>query len=117
MSINLIELVKSQLGPETVSQAATQLGESESGVSKAISALLPAVIGGFSNSNAQSELFSTLKDAASSGVLSNLLGNLGENDSLISRILSLIFGDGDKLSALTSSVSSFAGISLSLIHI
>jgi len=111
MSINLIELVKSQLGPETVSQAATQLGESESGVSKAISALLPAVVGGFSNSNSQSELFSTLKDAASSGVLSNLLGNLGGNDSLISRILSLIFGDGDKLSALTSSVSSFAGIS------
>lgn len=111
MSINLIELVKSQLGPETVSQAATQLGESESGVSKAISALLPAVIGGFSNSNSQSELFSTLKEAASSGVLSNLLGNLGENDSLVSRILSLIFGDGDKLSALTSSVSSFAGIS------
>ena len=111
MSINLIDLIKGQLGPATVSQTATQLGESESGISKAISALLPAVVGGFANSNAQSELFSTVKEAASSGVLSNLLGNLNGNDSVISKILSLIFGDGDKLAAITNSVSNYAGIS------
>jgi len=111
MSINLIDLIKGQLGPATVSQTATQLGESESGISKAISALLPAVVGGFVNSNAQSELFSTVKEAASSGVLSKLLGNLNGGDSVISRILSLIFGDGDKLAAITNSVSSYAGIS------
>ncbi len=110
MSINLIDLIKGQLGPETVSQTATQLGESESGISKAISALLPAVIGGFANNNTQSELFSTVKEAASSGVLSSLLGNLNGGDSIISKILSLIFGDGDKLAAITNSVSSFAGI-------
>lgn len=110
MSINLIDLIKGQLGPATVSQAATQLGESESGISKAISALLPAVVGGFANSNTQSELFSTVKEAASSGVLSNLLGNLSGSDSVISKILSLIFGDGDKLAAITNSVSSYAGI-------
>ncbi|WP_379964205.1 DUF937 domain-containing protein [Epilithonimonas sp. UC225_85] len=110
MSTNLIDLIKGQLGPSTVSQSATQLGESESGISKAISALLPAVIGGFANSNTQSELFSTVKDAASSGVLSNLLGNLSGSDSVISKILSLIFGDGDKLAAITSAVSSYAGI-------
>jgi len=110
MSINLIDLIKGQLGPATVSQAATQLGESESGVSKAISALLPAVVGGFANSNTHSELFSTVRDAASTGVLSNLLGNLSGSDSVISKILSLIFGDGDKLSAITNAVSSYAGI-------
>jgi len=110
MSINLIELIKSQLGAATVSQTATQLGESESGISKAISALLPAVIGGFANSNTQSELFSTVKDATSSGILSNLLGNLNGNDSVVSKILSLIFGGGDKLAAITNSVSSYAGI-------
>ena len=110
MSINLIDLIKGQLGPATVSQTATQLGESESGISKAISALLPAVVGGFANSNTQSELFSTVKDAASSGVLSNLLGNLNGSDSVISKILSLIFGDGDKLAAITNAVSSYAGI-------
>jgi len=110
MSINLIDLIKSQLGPATVSQTATQLGESESGISKAISALLPAVVGGFANSNTQTELFNTVKEASSSGVLSNLLGNLGGSDSIISKILSLIFGDGDKLAAITNSVSSYAGI-------
>ena len=110
MSTNLIDLIKGQLGPATVSQTATQLGESESGISKAISALLPAVVGGFVNSNAQSELFSTVKDAATSGVLSNLLGNLEGSDSVISKILSLIFGDGDKLAAITNSVSEYAGI-------
>ena len=110
MSINLIDLIKGQLGPSTVSQAATQLGESESGISKAISALLPAVVGGFANSNTQSELFGTVKEAASSGILSNLLGNGNGSDSLISRILSLIFGDGDKLAAITNSVSAYAGI-------
>lgn len=110
MSINLIDLIKGQLGPSTVSQAATQLGESESGISKAISALLPAVVGGFANSNTQSELFGTVKEAASSGILSNLLRNGNGSDSLISRILSLIFGDGDKLAAITNSVSAYAGI-------
>jgi len=111
MSINLIDLIKGQLGTTTVSQTATQLGESESGISKAISALLPAVVGGFVNSNAKSELFSTVKEAATSGVLSNLLTNLDGNDSVISKILSLIFGDGDKLAAITNSVSNYAGIS------
>ena len=110
MSINLIDLIKGQLGPATVSQTATQLGESESGISKAISALLPAVVGGFANSNTQSELFNTVKEASSSGILSNLLGNLNGSDSVISKILSLIFGDGDKLAAITNAVSSYAGI-------
>ncbi len=110
MSINLIDLIKGQLGSATVSQAATQLGESESGISKAISALLPAVVGGFANSNTQSELFSTVKEAASSGILSNVLGNLNGTDSIVSKILSLIFGDGDKLAAITNAVSSYAGI-------
>ncbi|PZU90494.1 MAG: flagellar motor protein MotB [Chryseobacterium sp.] len=111
MSINLIDLIKSQLGSNVVSQTATQLGESESGISKAISALLPAVIGGFANSHAQSDLFTTLKEVASSGTLSGVVGNLGENDTLISKILNMIFGGGDKQAALTSSVSNFAGIS------
>lgn len=110
MSINLIDLIKGQLGPAMVSQTATQLGESESGISKAISALLPAVVGGFANSNTQTELFNTVKEAASTGVLSNLLGNLNGADSVIAKILSLIFGDGDKLAAITNAVSSYAGI-------
>ena len=72
---NLIDLIKGQFGPSTISQTATQLGESESGISKAISALLPAIIGGLVNSNARSELFTTVKEASNSGILSNLLND------------------------------------------
>ncbi|WP_374439965.1 DUF937 domain-containing protein [Epilithonimonas sp.] len=108
---NLIDLIKGQFGPSTVSQTATQLGESESGISKAISALLPAIIGGLVNSNARSELFTSVKEASSSGILSNLLDESNGNQSLITRILNLIFGSGDKLEAITTSVSEYSGIS------
>lgn len=111
MSSNLIDLIKGQLGTATISQTATQLGESESGISKAISALLPSVLGGFVNSTAQSELLSSVKESSNSNQGSDLLENHSSNDSVISRILSLIFGDGDKLAAITNSVSHYAGIS------
>ncbi len=111
MSSNLIDLIKGQLGTATISQTATQLGESESGISKAISTLLPSVLGGFVNSNAQSELLAAVKESSNSGQGSDLLENDSSNDSVISRILSLIFGDGDKLAAITNSVSHYAGIS------
>lgn len=107
---NLIDLIKGQFGPSTISQTATQLGESESGISKAISALLPAIIGGFVNSNARSELFTTVKEASNSGILSNLLNDNSGNESIITRILHLIFGSGDRLEAITSAVSEYSGI-------
>ena len=49
MALNIIDLIKGQLGPALISQAASKLGESESGISKAISGLLPAVVGGMAN--------------------------------------------------------------------
>lgn len=111
MSINLIDLIKGQLGPTMVSQVAAQLGESESGVSKAISALLPVVVGSMANSNSKADIFTSVKEAASSGILSNLLGSMGENNPFISKILSLIFGGDNKISSVINSVSNFAGIS------
>jgi len=108
---NLIDLIKGQFGPSTVSQTATHLGESESGISKAISVLLPAIIGGLVNSNARSELFTSVKEASNSGILSNLLDESNGNQSLITRILNLIFGSGDKLEAITASVSEYSDIS------
>ena len=107
---NLIDLIKGQFGPSTISQTATQLGESESGISKSISVLLPAIIGGLVNSNARSELFTTVKEASNSGILSNLLNDNSGNESIITRILHLIFGSGDRLEAITSAVSEYSGI-------
>lgn len=109
MSFNLIDLVKNQISPALISQTASQLGESESGVSKAISGLLPAVVGGLANNASNPGIFGAVKEAVSSGLVNNLLSGGAQNNNLVSTILSLIFGD--KTSALTSTVANFAGVS------
>ena len=108
MSLNVIDLIKGQLGPALVSQAASQLGESESGVSKAISGLLPAVVGGLANNADKPGVLDAITGAASSGLLGNLLGG-SSNNSLISTVLSAIFGD--KVGGLVNAISSFSGVS------
>ena len=108
MALNIIDLIKGQLGPALVSQAASQLGESESGISKAISGLLPAVVGGMANNADKPGVLDAITRAASSGMLGNLLGGATEN-SLISSVLSSIFGD--KIGALVNSISTFSGVS------
>ncbi|MCG2792116.1 MAG: DUF937 domain-containing protein [Weeksellaceae bacterium] len=110
MSINFIQLVKGDLGSAAVSQAALELGESESSVSKAVSALLPIVLGGFANSNTPSELLSTVKEIKSAAAQSDLMQYLNGSDATISKILSLIFGEGDMLAAIINEVSAYAGI-------
>lgn len=107
MSLNLIDLIKGQLGPALVSQVASQLGESESGISKAISGLLPAVVGGLAHNAENPSVVSAITNAASSGILSDLLGNSTGN-TVISGLLTSLFGD--KLAGLVHSVANFAGI-------
>ncbi len=107
MSLNIIDLIKGQLGPALVSQAATQLGESESGISKAISGLLPAVVGGLANNASNPSVLDSITGAASSGLLGNLLGE-SSNNSLISTVLSAIFGD--KVGGLVNLISGFSGV-------
>ena len=108
MSLNVIDLIKGQLGPALVSQAASQFGESESGISKAISGLLPAVVGGLANNADKPEVLDAITGSASSGLLGNLLGG-SSNNSLITNVLSTIFGD--KIEGLVNAVASYAGIS------
>ncbi len=108
MSLNVIDLIKGQLGPALVSQAASQLGESESGISKAISGLLPAVVGGLANNADKPGVLDAITGAASSGLLGNLLG-ASSNNSLISTVLSEIFGD--KVGGVVNAISSFSGVS------
>lgn len=108
MSLNVIDLIKGQLGPALISQAASHLGESESGVSKAISGLLPAIVGGLANNADKPVVVDSITGAASSGLLGNLLGGTS-NNSLISTVLSSIFGD--KVGGLVSAISNFSGVS------
>lgn len=108
MSLNVIDLIKGQLGPALVSQAASQFGESESAISKAIGGLLPAVVGGLANKSDNPAVLDAISGAASNGILSNLMGG-SSNNSIISSLLSLIFGD--KLSGIVNGIATYAGIS------
>ncbi len=107
MSLNIIDLIKGQLGPALVSQAATQMGESESGISKAISGFLPAVVGALANRSDDSNVLDAITGASNSGLLGNLLGGTQQN-SLISSLLNSLFGD--KISGLLNTVVGYAGI-------
>lgn len=108
MSLNIIDLIKGQLGPALVSQAASQFGESESGISKAISGILPAVVGGLANNSDNPNVLEAITNASSNGILGNLLGE-SSTSPWISGLLSSIFGD--KLSGLVNSIATFSGVS------
>lgn len=108
MSLNVIDLIKGQLGPALVSQAASQFGESESGISKAIGGLLPAVVGGLANNADNPGVVDAITKASSSGILGNLLGGSSSNP-IITTLLSSLFGD--KIGGLVNSIASFSGIS------
>lgn len=109
MSFNLIDFVKSQMSPALIAQTAVQLGESESGVSKAISGLLPILVGGFANNASNPGIFGAVKDTISNGLINNLIDGKGKSNNLVFKLLPLIFGD--KTNALTGAVSNFSGVS------
>lgn len=108
MSLNIIDLIKGQLGSALVSQAASQLGESEAGISKAVSGLLPVIVGGLANNSDNPSVLDSVSNASSQGVLGNLL-DTASNNSMISGLLSSIFGD--KLSGIINTIATYAGIS------
>lgn len=108
MSTQIFDLIKDQLGSSFVSEASNQLGENESGISKAIGALLPVVLGGLANNSNNSTVLDTLSNSSSSGLLGNLFGN-SSNNSMISTLLSAIFGD--KIGGLVNTISNFSGLS------
>ncbi|WP_294246065.1 OmpA family protein [uncultured Chryseobacterium sp.] len=107
MSLNIIDLIKGQLGPALVSQTAARFGESESGISKAISGFLPAVVGGLANDSDNPHVLDGISQASQAGVLGNLAD--GAHNTHVSGILATIFGD--KVSGLVNAVATYAGIS------
>lgn len=108
MSLNIINLIKGQLGSALVSQAASQLGESEAGISKAISGLLPVIVGGLANNSDNPAVLDSISNASSQGNLGSLL-DPASNNSMISGLLASIFGD--KLSGIINTIATYAGIS------
>ncbi len=118
MAFNLLETVSGLFNNDLVSKAASSLGESEGGIAKAMSGIVPSVLAGLLNKagsggNAATSIFSMAQDAASSGALGNLAGMLGGkgNSGGMSGLLTMansIFGD--KLGNVGHLISNFSGI-------
>jgi OmpA-OmpF porin, OOP family len=116
MSFNLIDAAKGLFSNELVSKASAYLGESENGVTKAISGILPGLLGGIADKAGSNEGANIVSNLAQEQHGSGILGNLGnffgaEGGGLLNKgagLLSGLFGDG-KLGMLTNLISGFSG--------
>lgn len=117
MSFNLLDSVKGMFTNELVGKAASMLGESEGGITKALGGVVPTVLSGLlskagSGGDGATGIFNMAKEAAGSGLLGNLGGLLGGGGggamSSILGMASSLFGD--KLGGIGKLISGFAGI-------
>jgi outer membrane protein OmpA-like peptidoglycan-associated protein len=115
MAFNLPATVNGLFTNNVISQAAKTLGESESGIEKAIGGLVPSVLSGMitrvENTGNPYGLYGMARDAAGSGILNNI-GNMveiaGTGMSNAISMASSIFGD--KVNNIVSMIANYAGI-------
>jgi outer membrane protein OmpA-like peptidoglycan-associated protein len=115
---NLLDSFKEYLTPDLIGQAATMLGEEQSGVGKALGGIAPVILSGLLNKTSDSSAMGTIFNQLSnfdSGILNNLGGllgggNLSHNDpkDLAGNLMGNLFGP--KVPAILNALSSFAGI-------
>lgn len=117
MSPNLLELLKGYISQDIVSQASNLLGESESGIFKAVSAAIPVVLSGMANksrdSNVMDNVMNLIREAGNSHNVtsdpSSLLANSSFNrDSIGWRLMNLLFGG--KSTTVTDIIAGTGGI-------
>ncbi len=116
MSFNLLDSVKGLFSNELVNKTAASLGESEGSIQKVLSGSIPTVLAGILGKSSSAEgawgILIMAKDAAGSGILGNLGGFLGGNNSALPEkgagMLKGLFGD--KVSGITDLISSHAGV-------
>jgi len=116
MSFNLIDEAKSLLPSDLISRAATSLGETESGIQRAVNGSIPTVLSGLltqSSTTGASGIMDMIRNASGSNILGNVSGLL--SGSSISGVGATVMGwlrslFGDRLSNVTNSLASFAGV-------
>ncbi len=117
--MNVMDLLKDQVGGALVKQASGFLGESESGTASAVSAILPSLMGSLISKGSDAKGAMGIMDMLSSGghdggMLSNLTGLLGGGEStngLMSsggHLINSLMGDSQ--GGLIDSIAGFAGI-------
>jgi OmpA-OmpF porin, OOP family len=119
MGINVLELLKGQMGNMVVEKAAQYLGEDAGAAGKAMSAILPSVLGGVMNQ---------ATNISGATNLLNMLSNGGHDGSIFSNLGSLLSGGsatqglvnagsgiikglfGDKVGSIVDFIAKFAGV-------
>ena len=119
MGTNLLDLVKGQLSDALLSKAAGFLGEDNATTAKAMSLILPSVLGGMANKSANAdgatELFGMMQNQESStdifGALGTLLGGGSASQGLLESgggVINALFGN--KTSNIASVIASAVGM-------
>lgn len=114
MSFNLLETVKNYFTSEFTNQASSSLGESNSGISKALSAIIPTGLAGIlskatSGSDGANSVFNMAKDAAKNFTAYPNVTNLSSQQNISGgNIISSLFGSDQ--SSITGLISRFSGI-------
>lgn len=116
MSINIMDAIKSHLTPSLISKASSFLGESDNAIVKAISGILPVVVGGLISRSASgeagaTEVFNMAKEARNSGISESpgdFFSDRGALLSIGSGLVKSIFGT--KAEGIIDNVSAFAGV-------
>jgi Bacterial protein of unknown function (DUF937) len=116
MSFNLMDAAKSLFTSEMVTKASNYLGESESGVAKAIGGILPSVLGGLVSKASDNDGAGTVAQMAQESHASGITGNLdsflgNDGGGLLNKGAGMLSGlFGGKLDGLTGLLSNFAGV-------
>lgn len=119
MSFNLLDLVKDQVGGQLIKHATGMLGESESGVSKALGGIFPAVLGSVISKGTDEGSAGKMLDLVKGvdpGILGNIGGLLGgatedKPDSLMNMGTGLLSSlMGNKLGGAVDLISKVGGI-------
>lgn len=116
----ILDTVRGLLTPEVTARAASLLGESESGVSRGLSAAIPAVLSGLlaktGDSSLMQRIMSLLTDPGLDPNLGRSIGSMLTTGGLAQtpatdlgqRFLSMIFGD--RLAPVASALAEYAGL-------
>lgn len=107
--MNIIELVKGYVTPDLISKASSELGESNSGISKAINAFIPLLLGGvLEKKNSTTGLFHTIKTFGASRGLANI-STEQETPDTVKELINAIFGSNSQ--PIISKIAEYAEIS------
>lgn len=116
MSFNLTDVVKGLFNAGLVEKAAAYLGESESSISKAVSAIVPSLLNGFAGKatthGGAADVLQAANDNYSNGVLDNLDGFFtNDGGSWLNKGAGIVAGlFGSKADALSNTIGNFAGM-------